>query len=110
MVPTFDPNKSSTFENQSTPFTITYGSGNASGSLGRDVIQMAGYKVSNQIFGVCNKVSNHLLVQPVSGLLGLAFQAIAASGAMPLWQTLVSGGAWADPLMGFHLTRLVGLF
>jgi cathepsin D len=46
-------------------------------------------------------------MDPVSGLLGLAFQTIASSRAMPLWQTLVSGGAWDSPVMGFHLTRLV---
>lgn len=106
-VPTFDPSTSSTFQNQSTSFSITYGSGHAAGSLGEDVVQMAGYSVPNQIFAVCDQVSQGLLINPVSGLLGLAFQTIASSQAMPLWQTLVSGGAWDSPLMGFHLTRLV---
>ena len=106
-VSTFDSSASSTFQNQSTPFSITYGSGKASGSLGKDVVQMAGYSVPNQGFGVCNQVSQNLLSPPVSGLLGLAFQSIASSRAMPFWQTLVSGGAWDSPLMGFHLTRLV---
>ena len=68
---------------------------------------MAGYSVLNQTFALCNNVSVGLLVEPVSGLLGLAFQAIAASKAMPLWQTLVMSGVWESPLMGFHLTRLV---
>ena len=68
---------------------------------------MAGYSVPNQIFAVCNQVSQNLLMDPVSGLLGLGFQTIASSRAMPLWQTLVSGGAWDSPVMGFHLTRLV---
>ena len=71
---------------------------------------MAGYSVMNQIFAVCDQVSSNLLVQPVSGLLGLGFKTIAASRAMPLWQTLVSGGAWESPLMGFHLTRLVDFY
>jgi len=106
-VPTFDPSASSTFQNQSTLFSITYGSGQAAGSLGQDVVQMAGYSVPNQIFAVCNQVSKGLLAKPVSGLLGLAFQTIASSRAMPLWQTLVSGGAWDSPLMSFYLTRLV---
>ncbi|KAF8801329.1 aspartic peptidase A1 [Phlegmacium glaucopus] len=106
-VPTFDSSASSTFQNQSAPFSITYGSGQAAGSLGGDVIQMAGYSVPNQIFAVCNQVSPGLLAKPVSGLLGLAFQTIASSRAMPLWQTLVSGGAWDSPLMSFHLTRYI---
>jgi cathepsin D len=106
-VPTFDSTASSSFQNKSTPFSITYGSGQAAGSLGEDVVQMAGYSVPNQMFAVCNQVSQGLLVKPVSGLLGLAFQSIASSGAMPMWQTLVSSGAWDSPLMSFHLSRLV---
>ncbi|PPQ79697.1 hypothetical protein CVT25_003271 [Psilocybe cyanescens] len=104
-VPTFSPSSSSTFQNQSTSFSITYGSGQAAGSLGADTIQMAGFAVTNQIFAVCNQVSSGLLSNPVSGLLGLAFQTIASSKAEPLWQTLVSSGAWDSQLMAFQLTR-----
>ena len=109
-VPTFDSSNSSTFKNQNTTFSIKYGSGQAAGSLGEDVVQMAGYSVPNQIFAVCNQVSQGLLMNPVSGLLGLGFQTIASSGATPMWQTLVSAGAWDSPLMSFHLTRWVDKF
>ncbi|KAJ3995626.1 acid protease [Lentinula boryana] len=104
-VPTFKSSDSSTFQNKSTEFSITYGSGAAAGSLGEDVVQMAGFSVSNQVFGVCDQVSDNLLNSPVSGLLGLAFQTIASSGASPLWETLASSGAWDQPLMAFQLTR-----
>jgi len=68
---------------------------------------MAGFSVSNQVFAVCNAVSENLLTTPVSGLLGLAFQTISASKAMPFWQTLVTNGAWDSPVMAFYLTRWV---
>lgn len=68
---------------------------------------MAGFAVQNQVFAVCDQVSDGLLSEPVSGLLGLGFQTIAASGASPLWETLVSGGAWDSPIMAFQLTRCV---
>ena len=131
-VPTFDPAQSSTFTNLTTPFQIKYGSGQASGVLGQDIVQMAGFSVANQFFGelikvischpspylrilsslsrsagVCDVVSRGLLIDPVSGLLGLGFQAIASSRATPFWQTLVENGAWDSPVMGFHLTRFV---
>jgi hypothetical protein len=106
-VATFNPSTSSTFANSSTPFQITYGSGQASGTLGTDVVQMAGFSVSNQVFAICDQVSSGLLSSPVSGLMGLAFQTIAASKATPFWQTLVSQGAWDEPLMAFFLTRYV---
>jgi cathepsin D len=121
-VPTFNPAQSSTYKNLSTPFHISYGSGAAEGTLASDVVQMAGFQVPKQTFGtsysgyahkaniyapsaVCNAVSSGLLNSPVSGLLGLAYQSIAASKASPLWETLVKGGAWTEPLFSFFLTR-----
>lgn len=66
---------------------------------------MAGFSVQNQVFAVCDSVSADLLTNPVSGLMGLAFQTIASSGAAPLWETLASSSAWTDQLMAFQLTR-----
>jgi len=48
---TFNPSQSSSFTNSSTPFAIKYGSGSAQGFLGKDVVQLAGFSVSNQVFG-----------------------------------------------------------
>jgi len=106
-VPTFDSTQSSTFTNQTTIFSIQYGSGAAQGTLGQDVVEMAGFSVPNQVFGVCSDVSTGLLSNPVSGLLGLAWKAIATSGATPFWQTLAAGGAWDQPVMAFQLTRFI---
>ncbi|GLB43365.1 putative peptidase A1 family protein [Lyophyllum shimeji] len=107
-VATFNPNSSSSFSSSGSPFSISYGSGQATGYAGSDTVQMAGFKVTNQTFGLADQVSSGLLNNPVSGLLGLAFKQIAASGATPFWQALVEGGAWDQPLMAFHLTRHVG--
>jgi cathepsin D len=68
---------------------------------------MAGFNIPNQVFGVCDAISQGLLSNPVSGLLGLAWQQIASSGATPLWQTLAGSGQWDQPLMAFQLTRWV---
>ncbi|KAG9223824.1 hypothetical protein CCMSSC00406_0007686 [Pleurotus cornucopiae] len=106
-VPTLDTSSSSTFVNQSESFSIQYGSGRAQGSLGQDVVQMAGFSVPNQVFGVCDRVSANLLNSPVSGLLGLGWESIASSKAKPFWQTLVSNGAWDQPVMAFQLTRFI---
>jgi cathepsin D len=106
-VPTFNPSMSSTFTSNGAAFKISYGSGEAAGTLGEDVIQMAGFSVSNQTFAVCDTVSSGLLASPVSGLLGLAFKSIASSGATPFWEALVANGAWDSPVMSFQLTRYV---
>ncbi|KAH6916102.1 endopeptidase [Coprinopsis sp. MPI-PUGE-AT-0042] len=108
-VPLFDPSSSSTFQNESSAFSITYGSGQAIGFLAQDAVQMAGFEVSNQVFAVCEQVSDGLLTTPVSGLLGLAFASIASTRATPFWETLVENGAWDEPVMAFHLTRFLNV-
>lgn len=57
--------------------------------------------------GIVSNVTKGLLDNPVSGLLGLAFEDIATSGTVPFWQTLAKAGALNEPVMGFHLTRFV---
>lgn len=101
----FEAATSSTFQNETTPFQIQYGSGSASGSIVSDVVQMGGFAVNNQVFAVCDQVSANLLADPISGLMGLGFQSIAASKAVPFWETLVTSGIWDQPMMAFHLTR-----
>ena len=87
------------------PFSIQYGSGQAAGRLVADTVQMAGFSVANQVFAVCDEISTGLLNSPVSGLMGLAWNTIASSGATPFWQTLAGSGKWDSPLMAFQLTR-----
>ncbi|EKM61392.1 uncharacterized protein PHACADRAFT_247956 [Phanerochaete carnosa HHB-10118-sp] len=101
----FEPSSSSTFTNLNQEFGITYGSGSAQGVLGQDRVQFAGFEV-NQTFGVVNQTSQQLLTKPISGLMGLGFQSIAASGAEPFWQSLAStSGTLDSPLFAFQLTR-----
>ncbi|GJJ11469.1 hypothetical protein Clacol_005702 [Clathrus columnatus] len=104
----FTASASSTFRNLSEPFRITYGSGEATGTLGQDIVTMAGFQVNGQTFAVCNDMSSNLLFEPVMGLMGLAFQSIATSRAYPFWQTLAQAGALTESLFSFFLTRFAG--
>jgi len=101
----FNPSSSSSFTNLTSSFAIVYGSGEAGGYLGQDIVEMAGFSVSNQGFAVVNEVSTGLLTSPVSGLMGLAWQALASSGDMPFWQTLASSGAMDSALFAVQLRR-----
>ncbi|KAH9942021.1 aspartic peptidase domain-containing protein [Amylocystis lapponica] len=105
-IATFDSTSSSTFKSLNQSFEITYDSGRAAGSLATDTVQMAGFEVSAQIFAVVNDVSTGVLSSPVSGLMGLAWQQIASSGATPFWEALANtNSTLTDPLMAFQLTR-----
>ena len=68
---------------------------------------MAGYAVEDQTFAIINGITPGLLSPPVSGLMGLAFQGIATSGATPFWSRAAGSGLWDKPVMSFCLTRCV---
>ncbi|KAG2071567.1 acid protease [Suillus decipiens] len=104
-IATYNPSSSSTFQNLSTPFDIQYVVGYAAGYVAQDIVQMAGFSVSNQGFAVVDSMSDGFLTSPVSGLLGLAWESLASSGQMPLWQTLASSNTWDSALFAFQLTR-----
>jgi cathepsin D len=41
----------------------------------------------------------------ISGIMGLAFQGIAVTGALPFWQALVNDGELTSPEFSFYMTR-----
>ena len=55
--------------------------------------------------GLCDQISDGLLISPASGLLGLAWEALSSAGVKPFWQALYEGNAFDQPLMAFYLTR-----
>ena len=99
-VPLYDSTISASVQlkNVSTPtegsqpagFNVSYGSGEASGRLVSDTVEMAGYSVTNQTFASIQHVTDGLLEGNVSGIMGLGFQSIAASQAMPFWQSIAA--------------------
>lgn len=102
-IPTFHGRDSSSFQNTSKPFSITYGSGRAVGTLARETVNVAGFQVEQQTVALVSSVTPNLLFSPVSGLLGLAFSSLTTSGTQTWWQASIGG--WDSPLFSFHLTR-----
>ncbi|KAI0343023.1 acid protease [Trametopsis cervina] len=106
--PIFDPTRSTSYVPINQSFSINYSSGSAKGILVRDVVQYAGFEVQEQVFGLASELTSHLLSGSISGVFGLGFQSIAASGAKPFWQSLVDQpGALDQPVIAFHLTRFI---
>ena len=50
-------------------------------------------------------VSSGLVDADVSGVMGLAFQGIARSGATPFWQSLIANNLLTNPEFSFYVTR-----
>ncbi|KAF7981920.1 hypothetical protein HWV62_31531 [Athelia sp. TMB] len=92
------------------PVTIQYGSGAVEGDLAVDTVTWAGYTVQSQTLLAVTQLTSGLLSGSVSGILGLAYQALASTNAVPLWQALTNAGDWTAPEMSFYLTRYINDF
>ncbi|WVQ72157.1 hypothetical protein IAR50_001702 [Cryptococcus sp. DSM 104548] len=101
----FNPSASSTFKPGDGDFSITYGSGSASGDLGTDVVQLANFTLPNVTFAVVDQASNGLISAPLSGIMGLAFVGLSNTKATPWWETLADSGRWDSPEFGVYMAR-----
>lgn len=66
---------------------------------------MGGFTNSKQTMLVATQMSSGLLDGQASGIMGLAFEALASTESTPLWQVLLNNNQLASPEMSFWLTR-----
>jgi len=89
--------------------TIQYGSGTVSGITVADTVTMGEFTISSQAFLSVDEVTDNLLDDSSSGIIGLAFSTIAATEATPFWETLANNNQLSSAEMGFWLTRSTDL-
>jgi len=85
--------------------TIRYGSGTVIGTQASDTVSLNGFQISQQQWLLVNQATQNLIVGSNTGILGLAFQSIASTGALPFWQSLATGNKLSSPEMGIYLSR-----
>ena len=71
----------------------------------QDVVSVGPLSVHNQTFCAARHESADFAAAPASGLLGLAFGAIAASGQPTFFENLLAGKQLAQSVFSVHLTR-----
>jgi cathepsin D len=86
--------------------TIRYGSGQVSGTIGQETVSMGGFTIQNQVFLEVDRVSQGLVDNTLSGIMGLAFDTISSTRSTPFWQALTNGNQLQDPEMSFWLNRV----
>jgi len=69
---------------------------------------MGGFQVQDQPWLLVDQTSANFLDGTNAGIMGLAFDTLANTGATPFWQTLATAGQLATPEMSFWLTRFLG--
>lgn len=85
----FDTTKSSTWVKDGQRFSIQYGSGSCSGYLGDDTLSFGGLTIQDQKFGVATTIAEVFGYQPVDGILGLGWPALAVDQVVPPMQNLL---------------------
>lgn len=68
----------------------------------QDTISIAGIAITGSTFADCNNV-NGLLTGQISGLLGLGWKPLSASGTTPLLQAIAQGGNLPEQIFSFAL-------
>jgi len=102
----FDSSKSTTFSSQpGTRFSIQYGSGACSGNLATDVLSFAGLSIQKQVFGLAETIADVFGYQPIDGIMGLGWPALAVDNVVPPMQNLLS--TLDKPLFTVWLDRKV---
>ena len=112
----FVPNRSNTFHwldsaashavaEPSSNFTVQYGSGQATGSIGSDRIVVGGYAVKDTIFGVVTGEEQGMNHMRADGLVGLAFNGLSSFSHPPLFQQLLAQHPGLEPYFTVYLSR-----
>ncbi|KAN0123324.1 eukaryotic aspartyl protease [Russula decolorans] len=100
----YDPSASSTAQDLSKTFSLTYGGGAAvGGEQFTDVVKITGLTAESQTLGAATSESGFGSDFPADGLMGMAFQSISQFNAPPVFQTLISEGVLTSQVFGFKL-------
>lgn len=76
---------------------------NCTGYVARDTVSVAGLTVTNQTFAVANETSSIFESAAADGIMGMAFQSIAADKGATFFENLVKAGALASNVFSFYL-------
>lgn len=102
----YDPHASSTAQDLSMPYSLSFGDGSTvDGRQFTDVVSIAGMTAKSQTLGASTRYSSGFKSDkfPADGLIGLAFQSISNYNAPPLFQTLISQGVVTSQVFGLKL-------
>jgi len=102
----YDERASSTSKVLTTPWSIQYGKGSASGHLVQDDVVLAGLKASQVTFAEATQWSDDFETpqMPLDGLLGLAFSSVSSANADTVVDVLYKQGAIKERVFSFYLT------
>jgi len=100
----YDNSKSSTYTSTGQKFSIQYGTGSCSGVIDYDTVSIAGVTVTDQPFGEATSLAAFFANQPLDGICGLAFQALAVDRVIPPVYNMIQQNLLDNPWFTVWLT------
>jgi len=102
----YDETKSSSYEEDGTPFDIVYGSGEVKGDFAVDSVNVGGMMVKEQRLGAITDAGGLGMAYTLGkfdGILGLGFTSISIDGATTVLENAISQGKMDQPVFAFYL-------
>ncbi|OCH95443.1 acid protease [Obba rivulosa] len=102
------PQSSSTFVDSGNPFSVTYGTGEVSGDIITDNINVAGLALNNHTFGVATTESVDFSSDsvPFDGLMGLAQSTLSEQQTATPVESLAQNNLISQAITSFKISRL----
>ncbi|XP_064538716.1 pepsin-2B-like [Drosophila montana] len=102
----YNPAASTSYKYNGKPITLVYGTGNMTGYLAVDVVNVNGLNIPDQTFSLATTEPGTDLVDvSFDGILGMAYQSLAVENVVPPFYNMIALGLVANPVFSFYLVR-----
>ena len=103
---TYDSSASKTFKKNGTSFEIKYGSGELSGFVSNDVVQIGDLKIKGQDFAeATSEPGLAFAFGQFDGILGLGYDTISVNKIVPPFYNMLDQGLLDEPVVSFYLSN-----
>ncbi|CAI4233339.1 unnamed protein product [Auanema sp. JU1783] len=104
----YNSTASSTYKAQPGTFDISYQTGDVSGSLGSDTFCFYGTNIcaTNQVFGQAKTIGSDFAKQPLDGIIGLGWPALAVDSIVPPMNNLIQQNKLDQPLFVVYMAGI----
>lgn len=101
----YDHSSSSTYKKNGSSFEIRYGSGELSGFVSQDTLQIGDLEVKNQDFAeATSEPGLAFAFGRFDGIMGLGYNTISVNGIVPPFYNMLDQGLLDEPVFSFYLS------
>lgn len=102
---TYDSSESSTYKKNGSSFEIKYGSGELSGFVSQDILQIGDIKIKGQDFAeATSEPGLAFAFGQFDGILGLGYDTISVNKIVPPFYQMLNQGLLDEPVVSFYLS------